>query len=153
MPRGYNRPGFCSNCHAPILHPRASCPLCPQTFGHITGLSLHVDAVHGLRGGTRVRALALDVARAQVRGWPTEPSMQKFLNWAGRSSWGAKNPVPWSIPSGSLVNVTVRSRRESGDGGAVQPSGLSAGNGAERTAMKGRDTGARLSRTNLITGL
>jgi hypothetical protein len=68
-----NRPGICSSCHAPRLHPPSECPLCGHQASHITGTSHHLVMGHGLIPGGRAHAIALDVARYKLRGWPHGP--------------------------------------------------------------------------------
>lgn len=54
-------------CHLWLGHPPLVCPLCTHTVRHLSGLFLHLST-HGLYAGRRVTSLALDVARAEVRG-------------------------------------------------------------------------------------
>lgn len=68
-----NRPGFCSICHAQLPHPPAVCPICGVERTHIAGIYGHLGPAHGYAPGRRPHALLLAIARAQVRGWPTQP--------------------------------------------------------------------------------
>ncbi|MGB6442421.1 MAG: hypothetical protein WBF81_03900 [Thermoplasmata archaeon] len=71
--------GACRQCRAPFDHEPAKCPLCVGfSCGHIGGLDNHFTRTHGLRSGSRARAMAMDVARAQVRGWPLSEPMRKL---------------------------------------------------------------------------
>jgi hypothetical protein len=64
----------CLSCHVgPEGHPRVDCPLCDwPSFAHLPALRLHLSRHHSMFEGTRAYALALEVGRNQVRGWPTD---------------------------------------------------------------------------------
>lgn len=66
-------PGICGVCHAPAGHPMVSCPLCGALFAHVFGVNRHLIYHHpALSPSRRLRALILDIPRAQARGWPLE---------------------------------------------------------------------------------
>jgi hypothetical protein len=71
------RPGRCGTCGAPGDHPPAACPLCGKEFAHIAGVAVHLIPRHKLSPGSRPYVLALDVTRARIRGWPTEPVISR----------------------------------------------------------------------------
>jgi predicted amidophosphoribosyltransferase len=75
--RRHNRPGMCGQCHADLGHPEAQCPVCFRAFAHVSGVYSHLK-VHGILPRSRAHALAMDFARALVRGWPTEAPLAKF---------------------------------------------------------------------------
>lgn len=55
--------------------------------------------------GFRLHALAMDVARAAVRGWPTAAPIRRFLETADRQRWQTfRDPlhVPILIPREEL---------------------------------------------------
>jgi hypothetical protein len=63
----------CPDCHVDQPHARVDCPLCDwPSFAHLNGLYSHLARSHKVLTGSRLHALAMDVARAQVRGWPID---------------------------------------------------------------------------------
>jgi hypothetical protein len=63
----------CADCEASLPHPRVDCPLCEwPSFAHVDGLTVHVRRHHGIPAGGRLLMLVLEVARAQLRGWPLD---------------------------------------------------------------------------------
>lgn len=62
-----DRHALSCHCHLWQGHPPLACPMCGHTVRHLSGLFLHL-ASHGLYAGSRATSLAMDVARAEVRG-------------------------------------------------------------------------------------
>lgn len=76
-PSGGPRPGLCSVCKAPLPHPPVHCPIClDRQFQHIGGVYMHLCRFHQLT--TRGQSSAMDVARAEARGWPIDYPRQVF---------------------------------------------------------------------------
>lgn len=72
------RPGMCTLCRADAGHDLVPCPVCGRNFQHVPGLRTHLGSAHGMTPGRRAHTLAIDVARAGVRGWPTEDLRARF---------------------------------------------------------------------------
>lgn len=75
----------CKMCHAPYGHPLSVCAVCGAGHVHVAGTGIHLAADHSIVPGTRAHALALDVARARVRGWPEGTPTRKFREWIERA--------------------------------------------------------------------
>ncbi len=71
-------PDRCPMCRTNIDHPPAICPVCLGTFKHVAGVRSHLGPAHGIGPGLRAHNLAVDVARAELRGWPTEELRVRF---------------------------------------------------------------------------
>lgn len=69
-------PDRCGLCHAPRGHRQAACPICGAAFDHVSGVEGHLATTHVIPEGKRPRALLVDIARAQVRGWPMGPFVE-----------------------------------------------------------------------------
>jgi hypothetical protein len=92
---GEERAALHCGCHLWPGHPPLACPLCSHSVRHLSGLFLHLSA-HGLYAGSRATSLALDVARAEVRGLAAEALRRSLACAMNRA---AHRPAPESRPS------------------------------------------------------